>query len=261
MVDAEDRENEGRLHLRRRKSHARDRQFHDHARPRAGLHADAARGLRAAEAGARWSRRTRRRWARRSPMPVDHRTCQDRHHGAGTGRRRSARSSIPAASRAISSGPGTCFRWWPRKGRAAPRRPYRGGGRPGAAGRTCSRPACCAKSSTTRRRTGRSQRSCSTWPASTTCEIISIEELIRYRRRSEKLVYRIAEAELPTRYGEFKMIAYGVKYESQQPIVLVMGDLTKWPRRWCGCTRRASPATCSIRCAAIAATNCTWRWK
>ena len=30
-------------------------------------------------------------------------------------------------------------------------------------------------------------------------QIISIEELIRYRRRSEKLVYRIAEAELPTR--------------------------------------------------------------
>ena len=57
--------------------------------------------------------------------------------------------------------------------------------------------------------------------------IISIEELIRYRRVREKLVYRIAEAELPTQYGQFKLIAYGVKYESQQPIVLVMGDLAK----------------------------------
>jgi 3,4-dihydroxy 2-butanone 4-phosphate synthase/GTP cyclohydrolase II len=54
--------------------------------------------------------------------------------------------------------------------------------------------------------------------------IISIEELIRYRRVREKLVYRIAEAKLPTRYGEFQIIAYGVKYEQQQPIVLVMGD-------------------------------------
>jgi 3,4-dihydroxy 2-butanone 4-phosphate synthase/GTP cyclohydrolase II len=57
--------------------------------------------------------------------------------------------------------------------------------------------------------------------------IISIEELIRYRRMREKLVYRIAEAKLPTRYGEFQIIAYGVKYESQQPIVLVMGELTR----------------------------------
>jgi len=58
-------------------------------------------------------------------------------------------------------------------------------------------------------------------------EIITIEELIRYRRRSEKLVYREAEADLPTKHGHFKIIAYGVKYESQQPIVLVRGDLTK----------------------------------
>jgi 3,4-dihydroxy 2-butanone 4-phosphate synthase/GTP cyclohydrolase II len=57
--------------------------------------------------------------------------------------------------------------------------------------------------------------------------IISIEELIRYRRVREKLVYRIAEAELPTRHGLFKLIAYGVKYEQQQPMVLTMGDLTK----------------------------------
>ena len=58
-------------------------------------------------------------------------------------------------------------------------------------------------------------------------EIISIEELIRYRRVREKLVYRIAEAQLPTKHGQFKLIAYGVKYEAQQPIVLVMGDPTK----------------------------------
>jgi 3,4-dihydroxy 2-butanone 4-phosphate synthase / GTP cyclohydrolase II len=58
-------------------------------------------------------------------------------------------------------------------------------------------------------------------------EIISIEELIRYRRVREKLVYRIAEAQLPTKHGQFKVIAYGVKYEAHQPIVLVMGDPTK----------------------------------
>ena len=58
-------------------------------------------------------------------------------------------------------------------------------------------------------------------------EIISIEELIRQRRAREKLVERIAEAELPTKYGRFRVIAYGVRFESQQPIVLVMGDPAK----------------------------------
>jgi 3,4-dihydroxy 2-butanone 4-phosphate synthase/GTP cyclohydrolase II len=56
-------------------------------------------------------------------------------------------------------------------------------------------------------------------------EITSIEELIRYRRIREKLVYRTAEADLPTRdYGDARVIAYGVKYEDQTPIVLRFGD-------------------------------------
>jgi 3,4-dihydroxy 2-butanone 4-phosphate synthase / GTP cyclohydrolase II len=55
-------------------------------------------------------------------------------------------------------------------------------------------------------------------------EIITIETLIRYRRRSEKLVYRLAEANLPTRFGPGRIIAYGVRYEEQQPIAIVLGD-------------------------------------
>ena len=57
-------------------------------------------------------------------------------------------------------------------------------------------------------------------------KIISIEQLIRHRRVREKLVERIAEADLPTRWGRFRIIAYGVRFEPQQPIVLVMGDGT-----------------------------------
>lgn len=57
--------------------------------------------------------------------------------------------------------------------------------------------------------------------------LISIEQLIAYRRVREKLVYRQAEANLPTKYGHGKIIAYGVKYESQQPVAYVIGDLTK----------------------------------
>lgn len=57
--------------------------------------------------------------------------------------------------------------------------------------------------------------------------IITIEDLIRHRQRSERLVSRLTEAKLPTRWGPFDLIAFGVKYEAQQPIVLSMGDLKK----------------------------------
>jgi 3,4-dihydroxy 2-butanone 4-phosphate synthase/GTP cyclohydrolase II len=56
-------------------------------------------------------------------------------------------------------------------------------------------------------------------------KIISIEQLIAHRRVSEKLVSRIAQAHIPTRdYGELTVIAYEVKYETQQPMVIVKGD-------------------------------------
>jgi 3,4-dihydroxy 2-butanone 4-phosphate synthase/GTP cyclohydrolase II len=58
-------------------------------------------------------------------------------------------------------------------------------------------------------------------------QIISIEQLIAYRRVSEKLVSRAAEAKLPTKYGNFHIIVYHVKYEASEPVVLFYGDLTK----------------------------------
>lgn len=58
-------------------------------------------------------------------------------------------------------------------------------------------------------------------------QIISIEQLIAHRRLNEKLVSRTAEADLPTRYGRFRVIVYDVEYESQQPLVLLMGDPTQ----------------------------------
>lgn len=54
--------------------------------------------------------------------------------------------------------------------------------------------------------------------------VISIEQLIAHRRVREKLVYRKAEAKLPTKYGEGTVIAYGVKYEVQEPVVYVIGE-------------------------------------
>ena len=54
--------------------------------------------------------------------------------------------------------------------------------------------------------------------------IITIEDLIAHRRVSEKLVSQQATAKLPTRYGDFKIIAYRVQHEAQEPIAIVMGE-------------------------------------
>jgi len=58
--------------------------------------------------------------------------------------------------------------------------------------------------------------------------IVSIEALIKYRRLREKLVHRATEADLPTRYGQGRIIAYRVQHEpGNEPIALVMGDLSQ----------------------------------
>lgn len=57
--------------------------------------------------------------------------------------------------------------------------------------------------------------------------IVTIEELIRYRRRSEKLVHRRAEAMLRTKFGPGRIVVYGVEHEEMEPIAIVVGN----PRR------------------------------
>lgn len=60
--------------------------------------------------------------------------------------------------------------------------------------------------------------------------LISIDQLIRYRRRREQLVQRAVEVEFETRqYGKFKVIAYDVSFEDQQPMAIVWGDLKSIP--------------------------------
>lgn len=54
--------------------------------------------------------------------------------------------------------------------------------------------------------------------------MITIEDLIAYRRVREKLVSRVAEAQMPTHYGIGKIIAYAVKHETIEPVVFVLGD-------------------------------------
>jgi 3,4-dihydroxy 2-butanone 4-phosphate synthase/GTP cyclohydrolase II len=55
--------------------------------------------------------------------------------------------------------------------------------------------------------------------------VISIADLIAYRRRHEKLVHRVAEAKLPTRYGDFIAIAYKSDIDPDEHLALVFGDI------------------------------------
>jgi 3,4-dihydroxy 2-butanone 4-phosphate synthase/GTP cyclohydrolase II len=56
-------------------------------------------------------------------------------------------------------------------------------------------------------------------------KIVSVADLITHRRRHEKLVHRVAEARLPTRYGEFTIIAYKSDIDPDEHLALVMGDI------------------------------------
>jgi 3,4-dihydroxy 2-butanone 4-phosphate synthase / GTP cyclohydrolase II len=55
--------------------------------------------------------------------------------------------------------------------------------------------------------------------------IISIADLIAYRRRQEKLVRREVEAKLPTRSGEFRVYGYESLVDGRHHVALVLGDI------------------------------------
>jgi len=57
-------------------------------------------------------------------------------------------------------------------------------------------------------------------------KIVTVADLIAYRRKTEKLVRRVAEASLPTRYGDFIAIAYKSVTDADQHVALVKGDLS-----------------------------------
>ena len=57
-------------------------------------------------------------------------------------------------------------------------------------------------------------------------KIVTVADLIAYRRRTEKLVHRVAEAKLPTEYGEFLAVAYKSDIDPGEHLALVMGDIS-----------------------------------
>lgn len=58
-------------------------------------------------------------------------------------------------------------------------------------------------------------------------KICTIEDLIKYRSEKEHLIEKMAEADLPTPFGEFKLFAYRSMVDDYQHLALVKGDITK----------------------------------
>jgi 3,4-dihydroxy 2-butanone 4-phosphate synthase / GTP cyclohydrolase II len=60
-------------------------------------------------------------------------------------------------------------------------------------------------------------------------KLVTVASLIRYRMQHERNVRRIAESVLPTKYGDFRMIAYSSDVDHEIHVALVRGDLANDP--------------------------------
>lgn len=56
-------------------------------------------------------------------------------------------------------------------------------------------------------------------------KLVSIADLIEYRRRTEMLVERVTTVRMPTEFGEFRCVAYREKLTGKYHLALVMGEV------------------------------------
>lgn len=56
-------------------------------------------------------------------------------------------------------------------------------------------------------------------------KICTIEAIIQYRRKHERIVRRVAETRLPTEYGEFRLTVYENDIDNKNHLALVMGEV------------------------------------
>ena len=57
-------------------------------------------------------------------------------------------------------------------------------------------------------------------------KIVSVEQIIQYRHLTDKMITKVAETNLPTKYGDFKSIAFRSLTDADEHVALVKGDLT-----------------------------------
>ena len=87
----------------------------------------------------------------------------------------------------------------------------------------CRRPACCARWSTTTKDDMARLPELERFAAEHGLLLISIADLIRYRRQTEKLVQRVGEARIPTQWGDFTCFAYESVLDGEQHVAFVRG--------------------------------------
>ena len=90
-------------------------------------------------------------------------------------------------------------------------------------------------------------------------KLATVADLIRYRMQHERYVRRIAESVLPTKHGNFRMIAYSSDIDHEVHVALVRGDLG-WR---CHRQRRHSERICTLEsdCAARARSFALPHWR
>jgi 3,4-dihydroxy 2-butanone 4-phosphate synthase/GTP cyclohydrolase II len=59
--------------------------------------------------------------------------------------------------------------------------------------------------------------------------LVSVADLVAYRLRTERLVHRVAEARLPTVFGEFRVIGYRNDVDDHEHVALVRGEVEGQP--------------------------------
>src|SRR5438067_6467779 len=57
-------------------------------------------------------------------------------------------------------------------------------------------------------------------------KMLTVADLIRYRMAHERYVQCVGEAMLPTRYGDFRMVAYESQLDGESHVALIKGELT-----------------------------------
>ena len=57
-------------------------------------------------------------------------------------------------------------------------------------------------------------------------KVITVADLVSYRRKEEKLIERVVETKLPTKYGDFMVYGFINKLNGEHHIALIMGDIS-----------------------------------
>lgn len=56
-------------------------------------------------------------------------------------------------------------------------------------------------------------------------KLITVADLIKYRKQHERVVEKVAEAKLPTKYGSFKLVAYENAFDKMCHVALIKGEV------------------------------------